>query len=172
MTDQSVALTPRPQTTLDMVGTVSLTDGIQMTHTGALIDPTITFDEFCHGLQNCQQVANGALWALGDLLLYGESRGEWGEMYAQAVDLTKKSYTTLTQAVRLSKAYPPADRVAAVSWSHHREALVEKDPEARHALLHRAAAEGLSREAVRSLVVGDPPAPAPSHTCPQCGHQW
>jgi len=159
-----------PQPTL--VGTVHLTDGIQITPTGALIDPTITFDEFCLGLQNCQQVANGALWTLGDLLLYGEQRGEWSEMYSQALDVTQKSYATLTQAVRLSKAYAPDERVASVSWSHHREALVEKDPDARHALLHRAAAEGLSREAVRALVVGDPPLRPFAHTCPKCGHEW
>jgi hypothetical protein len=151
---------------------IRIAPGVQMTHVGAVINPTLDFENFCHALQNCQQIANGALWTLGDLLLYGESRGDWGEMYTQAVDVTKKSYATLSQAVRLSKAYPTDQRVPSVSWSHHREALAVKDPAERHALLLRASSEGFSRETVRAIAVGDSPTPPPAHTCPQCGHQW
>jgi|TARA_R110002020_G_scaffold123753_3_gene280538 hypothetical protein len=157
--------------TQDVEG-LQIGDGILMTPTGAVITGEISFDNYCSSLQTCQAVANGALWTLGDLLLYGENRGEWGDMYSQALDLTQKSYSTLVQAVRLSKAYPPETRVQEVSWSHHREALAEKDSEKRHAILLQAAAEGLNREGVRELIVGTPPPKSRATTCPQCGHQW
>ena len=112
------------------------------------------------------------MWALGDLLHYGDQRGDWGEMYTQALEVTQKSYSTLTKAAWVSRTYPPDQRVHSVSWSHHREAISEKDPVARHALLLRASVEGLSREAVRELAIGERPPTPPSHTCPQCGHQW
>jgi len=152
---------------------VPVGDHLTLTDVGLIINGPVTFDDFCNGLKKCQLVANGALWTLGDLLVYGESRGEWGEMYSQAIDLTKKSYSTLTQAVHLSKRYPHIERVAAVSWSHHREAAQITDPKERRQLLERAGAEGWSREQVRDHVRGTDTTPAaPLRTCPQCGHQW
>jgi hypothetical protein len=150
-----------------------LGNGIYLTPTGATIEGTITFDEFCNGLKECQRIANGAMWTLGDLLLYGEGRGDWGEMYSQALDLTRKSYSTLTQAVYVSKRYAKEDRVDSVSWSHHREAAKLSDPQERRLVLERAAAEGWSREDVRAYITEHPPQITHMQTtCPSCGHQW
>ena len=153
---------------------ITLADGVTLSATGCVIDHELTIEEFCSALQNVQTMANASLWGLGDLLLYGEARGDYGEMYSQALDATKKSYATLTQSVRVAKAYPPPERVAAVSWSHHREAAGIKDPAVRSELLYQAAREGWSRETLRERVQelkGDLPAPALT-TCPQCGHAW
>ena len=173
--DSSGVLSPRPDREVPppSIGkALPIGNDIYMTPTGAIIDQDVSFDDFCIGLQNCQKVANGAMWTLGDLLVYGEGRGEWGHMYTQALDLTKKSYSTLTAAVRLSKAYPIEERVEDVSWSHHREALAEKDPALRRDILVQAADAGLSREGVRALISGEtPPTPA-TKTCPKCGHEW
>lgn len=158
---------PHPDTPM-----IQLAHGIYATRTGAMINENITLEDFCTGLSNCQALANAATWALGDLLVYGESRNEWGETYTQALDLTQKSYSTLTNAVYVSNAYPPEERVDGLSWSHHREIASVKNPDERRALLTQAANEGWSREQLRDAAKG---ARAPGKkvtTCPQCGHEW
>jgi hypothetical protein len=153
-------------------GAIALSQGITLTPQGAIIQSDVTLPEFLEGFKKCEILSNASLWALGDLLLYGESRGEWGEMYTQAIEVTQKSYSTMSQAVRLSKAYPLHERVVDVSWSHHREALAVKDPEERREALVRAGQEGLSREGLRSVISGGDPHPKKLVTCPHCGHQW
>ena len=164
-------------TRIDPIG---LDGGIVISATGAEVlgDPTIT--QFCSSLQKVYQLANASMWAIGDLLLYGEGRGDWGEAYTQAVELTQKSYWSLTQAVRVSKAYPQDNRkfVGLLSWSHHQEALRVKDPSDREVLLQRAVDEGLSRDDLREWNKALPPAEdapptdltTPTVTCPECQH--
>ena len=157
---------PHPDTPM-----IQLAHGIYATRTGAMINENITLEDFCTGLSNCQALANAATWALGDLLVYGENRNEWGETYTQALDLTQKSYSTLTNAVYVSNAYPPEERVDGLSWSHHREIASVKNPDERRALLTQAANEGWSREQLRDAAKG---ARAPGKkvtTCPKCGHE-
>ena len=158
---------PHPDTPM-----IQLAPGIYATRTGAMINENITLEDFCTGLSNCQALSNAATWALGDLIAYGERRNEWGEMYTQALDLTQKSYSTLTNAVYVSNAYPPEERVDGLSWSHHREIASVKNPDERRALLTQAANEGWSREQLRDAAKG---ARAPAKkvtTCPKCGHEW
>ena len=157
--------------TLAVTQAISLAPGIQMTPTGAIISDDITLDEFCTGLQNCQTLANASMWAIGDLLAYGEMRGDWGEMYTQALDLTQKSYATLTSAVWMSKSYPIAERRDDLSWSHLRAAAPIKNTDERHALLQEAAREGWTREDVAQAVAPSP-RPTKTTTCPKCGHEW
>ena len=54
------------------VGEMEIAGGVTLTRMGAVIAKNITIDEFCHGLQNCQKLANASMWAIGDLLVYGE----------------------------------------------------------------------------------------------------
>jgi len=130
---------------------IELGGGINLTATGAVITGEPTIEEFCSGLQNCYLMANATMWAIGDLLLYGEGRGDYGESYTQAVELTQKSYWTLSQAVRISKAYPQNDRPFAtkLSWSHHQEAMKVKDVDDRNKLLAYCDDQALSREDLR-----------------------
>ena len=73
--------------TLAVTQAISLAPGMQMTPTGAIISDAITLADFFTGLKNCERVANWSMWALGDILCYGEARGDWGEMYSQALGL-------------------------------------------------------------------------------------
>jgi rubrerythrin len=161
----NLAVTPDEELTSG----VCLADGIHLTPMGATIAPDITFDDYCEALARCQRLANATAWCVGDLILYGEER-EWGEKYTQAISETGKSVNTLMAAVSVSRAYPPEARVEAVSWSHHREAMRLKDPEARHAALETAASEGTSALALREKL--SDPKPKATTTCPQCGHAW
>jgi len=163
------------------VGTIALDGGISLTPSGAVIEGQPTIEQFCSSLQKCYQLANVSMWAIGDLLLYGETRGDYGESYSQAIELTQKSYWSLSQAVRVSKAYPQNDRPFAtkLSWSHHQEAAKIKDIDLRNVLLERAVAEGLSRDDLRGLspkpeavVTNDSNSTGLSVVCPSCGRTF
>ena len=149
---------------------LQLVEGIFLTRQGAWIDPEadIPIDTYLEAVSRCQQLSNATLWTLGDLLCYGEDR-KWGEMYSQALDLTGKSIHTLQAAVRVSKSYPLEERLEAVSWSHHREALV-LPPAERRAALEEAATLGVSAMPLRDQL-GPVKVKKPT-VCPQCGHEW
>ena len=149
---------------------VELATGIYLTPLGARIIGDPTLEDFCDSVDRCQRLANASMWCLGDLLYYGERHATWGETYTQAISLTGKSAEVLTQAVRLSKAYPQEDRVPEGSWSHHRVMLAVKDPAERTRLLQRAAVEHQSVHDVRAML--SDPKPPTRHTCPNCGHEY
>jgi hypothetical protein len=60
-------------------------------------------------------------WAIGDWLVYG--RGEYGETYERAAELSGRSFESLSQYLRVAVAFPVASRIGGVSWSQHRESL-------------------------------------------------
>ena len=101
---------------------ITLSRGISLTETGAVIDEGVSLDAWGEALQQCQSLANASIWALGDLLVYAQNHAEWGETYTQFLELTGKSYSTLTKASYLSRQYASTDRVEGLSWSHHMEA--------------------------------------------------
>ena len=155
-----------------------LAEGVTLTPTGATISATLTLDQFLAAVKNANTLTTASLWAIGDLLLYGERQPAWGDAYTQALDLSERSAWVLTNAMRLATAYPVAERVPGLSWSHHRDALHLKDPLERTHLLTTAAAESLSREEMkgrmgltvqpRAIPVDD----GPYTVCPQCQHRW
>ena len=96
-------------------------------------------------------LGNAVAWAVGDWLIYGSGRGAWGESYARAVDLTKRSYGSLAQSGRVSRAFPVEARFKNLSWSHHQAAL-GVGPEHRRSFLQRAEAEHWTRDDLRAAV--------------------
>ena len=84
---------------------IALSRSVTLTTTGASISDTITIYDFLDAVKNANTLTTASLWALGDLLYYGEQRTDWGEAYTQALDLSGRSEWTLSQAVRISKAY-------------------------------------------------------------------
>jgi len=133
---------------------VALSGGFTLTPTGCVIEGEPTLEEYGGALERCGRLANATHWALGDLIVYGEGRGDWGESYSQYIDLTSRSFQTISQAVRVSKAFPPgASRECAdrISWSHHREVLRAPD-DSRMRLLREACAYDWSRDELRVAV--------------------
>ena len=144
-----------------------------LTRTGLRVQGVPTYAEWEQAGQQLFGLGNATAWAVGDWLLYGEGRGDWGETYSQAIDLTKRSYGSLVQCARVSRAFTCDARFANVSWSHH-QAVVSLPPEARHVLLERAAAEQWTRDDLRACVRDQQPGSRPQRMseCPKCGHRW
>ena len=160
---------------------IALEGGITLTQTGASIEGEPSLEEFCIAMQNVYRLANAATWAIGDLLVYGEGRGDYGESYSQAIALTQKSYSSLTKAAHVSRVYPPNDRefASSLSWTHHMIATSVKDSDARRDVLQRCIDQDLSRDDLRSILpkriegATEPSTPSTegdSHdvTCPFC----
>ena len=77
---------------------------------------------------------------MGDLIVYGEGRGDWGEMYSQFIDLTARSYAQLSQAARVSRTFPPGamrQYASDLRWTHHR-VLISTHRDERLGLLRQA----------------------------------
>ena len=106
------------------------------------------FDEYERAFGALRAFHKAILWALGDLLNYGEAH--YGERYAQVVDATDYDIDTLTRAQRLARIFPSERRRADLSWGHHRE-VVDLPPSKQDILLDHAAKENLSCHALRSL---------------------
>ena len=149
---------------------VELAEGVHLTTAGARIDGELTLESYLAAVERCTLLGNACSWALGDLLYYGE-QAHWGEQYTQAQELTGRSYWSLTQCMRVSKAYPLEERVEGASWSHHRVALSMPDHEQRTALLEDAVTNNASAEDLRQQLATSIPTPR-TLTCPNCQHEW
>ena len=151
---------------------MQLSPSFTLVPTGLQVVGLPSLEEWTHVGQDLFRLANTSTWAIGDWLVHGEGRGDWGEMYAQAIDLTQKSYDTLVQCARVSKAFEPVARYRNLSWSHH-QAVVSLEPDERGAILQHAEGQQWTRddvcEHVRSLRATPT---APRHACPKCGWRW
>lgn len=118
-------------------------------------------------------LGNSVMWATGDWLVHGEGRGDWGETYSQAIDLTKKSYGSLAQYVRVSREFEFEARFKTLSWSHHQQVLTLPPEERRH-VLQRCEDEQWSRDDLREHLRAEKALAEtrPRHMCPKCGWRW
>lgn len=117
------------------------------------------FDEWVRIGNTLQQVGNSINWWVGDWLNYGEAK--WGEMYAQAIEITGWEYQRLANAKLISAQIQFSLRQEKLSYSHHVE--VAKLPhEKQHYWLQRAYTENMRvrelRDAIRQSQL-PPPAP-------------
>lgn len=111
--------------------------GWRLTPAGLQIVRELTPEEWFECGRYLRSVGNGVAWAVGDWLVYGGGRGDYGETYTRAAAITGRSFDSLEQYVRVSKAFRLEQRVPGASWTHHREALrVQADD--RRAMLERA----------------------------------
>jgi hypothetical protein len=64
---------------------------------------------------------------VGDVLAFGNAK--WGEKYKAALNQTGRAYSTLKGYLETARRIPQANRVAALTFSHHREILRIGDEE-------------------------------------------
>lgn len=92
-----------------------------ITPTGLRFNSTLSFDEWIACGSQLVGIKNAIQWCIGDWLAYGEGRGEWGEMYAKAMDATHISYDSLTAYTYVAQSFQFLRRRKNLSFSHHRE---------------------------------------------------
>lgn len=97
--------------------------GWRLTSTGLEILRALTADEWRRCGARLLALTNSTAWAVGDWLVYGEGRGDYGATYDQMAEITGKSFESLSQYARVARAYPRGQRNHEVPWTHHRMAL-------------------------------------------------
>lgn len=148
-----------------------LSASFTLTPTGLSIDGQPTAEEWLAVGAQLVELGNASAWAIGDWLAYGEGREDLGAMYRHAVDLTKRSYGSLAQCARVSKAFAVEARFNDLSWSHH-QAVAGVAPDERRVLLERAADEAWTRDDLRDRLRERRATTQPRHLCPKCGWRW
>lgn len=126
-------------------------DGFQLTPLGLLVTGTPGFDAWSETFTKLTELSEGSQWGLGDWLAYGEGRGDWGETYAQAIDLTKKSYSTLSKLVWVAKVFEYGRRRQKLSFSHHVE-VAKMEVSEQDAWLDQAELNDWSRDELREAI--------------------
>lgn len=110
---------------------------------------TMSFEEWSGIGASLQAVNRSVMWWIGDWLRYGERR--WGEMYAQAVEETGRSYSNLSQAKHVAERFDSFRRRKELAWAHHAE-VASLAPEDADAVLDLAERDGLSTRDLRAEV--------------------
>ena len=124
-------------------------DCAELTPTSLRFTRELKFEEWeCYG-RLLVSVEGAVRWWLGDWLRYGEGRGDWGEMYSQA--LNAGSYGGLRNCAWLAGVFELSRRRDNLSWSHHAEvAALEVSEQDR--LLDAAEEDGWSHRKLRKAV--------------------
>lgn len=98
--------------------TGALAPGIRFTMTGLHIPPGLAFETWECLIAEMAVYERGFRFWWGDALNYGEH--EYGQKYAQAVELTGLSYETLADYCHVARNVPFSLRNEKLSWSHHK----------------------------------------------------
>ncbi len=176
--------------------------GYKLVAQGLIITRDLTVAEWEALGRHLAEVTNRTSWALGDWLIAGKSGAdERGADYGYAKVITGRSYESLSQMVRVARAFPIEQRSAPLPWSFYREVLRLDVGERAHAL-RVAAANRWTRDDLADYITGrgapvtataEPRASAAAAstrdnwkawnagkrnrnhrtvTCPSCGFKW
>lgn len=131
----------------------------EMRPTGLLLKGSPTLEECIEYGTHLGHVDNAAKWTMGDLLLYMESRPDFGEQWSQALNQMQKSEDSLQTFMNVARKFPQEKRRPLLSFSHHREVAAMEEHE-RDVWLDRAEGQQLSSKQLRELVKSTKPKPA------------
>lgn len=80
--------------------------------------PDIPYDEWERIGYQLYRIHSWVKFAIGDWIRFGEQA--WGEMYAQAIEVTQLSESTLQDYVWVASKVDYSVRTEQLSWSHHK----------------------------------------------------
>jgi hypothetical protein len=106
----------------------------------------MTYSDWAQAGHQLARIAHGVAWALGDWLLYGQSR--FGSRYREALAATELDYQTLRNYAWVARNVPPSRRRPALSFQHHAEIASLSEAE-QELWLGRAERLGWSRNHLR-----------------------
>ena len=130
----------------EQINAGTLPAGLQFTPTRLILPDTLSYDEWLSVGAFIRLLHTASDWYIGDWLAYGEHT--YGEKYAQAVDATGLSVSSLQGRAYVSTNVAASERVEGLSVGHH--AVVASEPPTVQAeLLTAAKAEGLSVRQMR-----------------------
>lgn len=118
---------------------------------GARIHGSPPVEQWAVALCAFARLRDGAGWAIGDLLLYGERFEDTD--YEEACDNTGYKRGTLMNMKSVAKAFPKGKRIDGLSWGHHALAMGFEEDE-RDQLLARAKRERLGYEEFKGITRG------------------
>ena len=130
------------------------TRNVNLTEVGLTVVGEITFDEWLDLMQTLVRLETAFQFAIGDALVFGEAR--FGEKYSQAMEVTGLSYQSLANMVWVAKHVPLANRIANLSWTHHR-VVASVEPADQLPLLAMALDQGLSATGLQEHISGRQP---------------
>lgn len=91
-----------------------------MSSTGLQFDDGATLEQWEEVGDYLTRVGGAVNWWIGDWLLYGEGRPEWGDKYEEAIERFGRKYDSIAQVKSVSKNIEFCTRVQDLSWAHHR----------------------------------------------------
>ena len=110
------------------------------------LSTTMSFSEWVSAGQRLARISQGAAWALGDWLLFGQAH--YGERYRNALSVTQFDYQTLRNYAWVARSVPPSRRRDGLSFQHHAEVASLSEAE-QELWLGRAERLGWSRNRLR-----------------------
>jgi hypothetical protein len=119
----------------------SIPDAVSVTDIGLQFNQDIEYDQWLRLMATLQQLTTAFQFAIGDALNYGQKR--YGEKYAQAMDATGCAYQSLANWSWVASRVPITNRVAGISWTHHR-LVAHVGTEQQKQLLESAKSRGIS----------------------------
>lgn len=122
--ETSIALEQHPKCTL--------------TATSLVIDESASLEEWIEIGKQLKSIRDAVQWRIGDWLLHGEGKPQWGGKYEEAVKMLGLTYGTIAIYKSVSKSFQSLSRLKNLSWSHHYE-VASLDEDARRELLEMAA---------------------------------
>jgi hypothetical protein len=91
----------------------------QRTAVSLTLPEDLSFDYWKRIGQKLNSASSSLRWYIGDWLLHGERM--WGEMYADAEQITGLSYDTLAHCKSVASKFEPWRRRQKLRWGDHRE---------------------------------------------------
>jgi hypothetical protein len=135
-------------------GPISRSNNVSLTSVGLTVIGDLSFEDWMEMIQTLVRVDTACQFAIGDALIWGESR--YGEKYSQAMEWTGLSYQALANMVWVAKKVPLANRVEGLSWTHHR-VVASLDQDDQLHWLEYANSQGISAHAMQHEISGKEP---------------
>lgn len=131
----------------------SIPDAVNVTDVGLEFRRDIEYDQWLTLMATLQQLSTAFQFAIGDALNYGQKR--YGEKYAQAMDATGCAYQSLANWSWVATNVPIDNRIAGLSWTHHR-LVAHVGTSEQKLILESAKSRGLSVTDFERELKGEP----------------
>jgi hypothetical protein len=125
--------------------------GVRFTRVGLEIVDPLSLDDCEHIGFVLGKLRDATAFAIGDLFVFGE--GEYGEAFAQVVEATGRSKTTVMEYVRVAGSVSRRRRRSCLSFTHH-QLVAAREPAEQDELLDAAERNAWSVEEFRGALAG------------------